>query len=165
LHPKSTATPATAAAGSAGVQPDLDLAWRADVSRFDPEHTVRFCTQMLGWTTPRPRHPEQADRWTWTWLALASAAIVCGRLVRQLATDPPLPWERPDRPASCPLPGPPGFPRLLCALGLPAAAPNPSGRSPGRPKGRCSGPARHSPAINKSPTKPRTKPSKTPKAT
>jgi Transposase DDE domain len=44
---------------------DLDLAWRAYARRFDLEHTVRFCKQTLGWTTPRPRHPEQADRWTW----------------------------------------------------------------------------------------------------
>jgi hypothetical protein len=29
------------------------------------EHTIRFAKQALGWTTPRPRHPEQADRWTW----------------------------------------------------------------------------------------------------
>jgi DDE superfamily endonuclease len=48
---------------------DLDLAWRAYVRRFDLEHTVRFCKQTLGWTTPRPRHPEQADRWTWLVLA------------------------------------------------------------------------------------------------
>src|SRR5215218_10795040 len=35
------------------------------------EHTVRFCKQTFGWTTPRPRHPEQAERWTW---------LVLGRL-------------------------------------------------------------------------------------
>jgi hypothetical protein len=44
--------------------PDLDILWRAYVRRFDLEHTLRFCKQALGWTTPRPRHPEQADRWT-----------------------------------------------------------------------------------------------------
>ena len=48
---------------------NLDLAWRAYVRRFDLEHTVRFAKQTLGWTTPRPRHPEQADRWTWLVLA------------------------------------------------------------------------------------------------
>src|SRR4029453_14405780 len=48
---------------------DLDLAWRAYVRRFDLEHTVRFAKQTLGWTTPRPRTPEQADRWTWLVLA------------------------------------------------------------------------------------------------
>ena len=52
-------------AGPDGTALDLDLAWRAYVRRFDLEHTIRFCKQTLGWTTPRPRHPEQADRWTW----------------------------------------------------------------------------------------------------
>jgi hypothetical protein len=33
--------------------PDLDPVWRADVRRFDIEHTLRFCTQTLGWVTPR----------------------------------------------------------------------------------------------------------------
>jgi hypothetical protein len=45
--------------------PDLDLLRRAYVRRFDLEHTLRFCKQCLDWTTPRIRHPEQADRWTW----------------------------------------------------------------------------------------------------
>jgi hypothetical protein len=44
------------------------------------------------------------------------------------------------------------FSRLLCVLGSPAAAPKPSGRSPGRPKDRRSGPALRHPAIKK-PTK------------
>jgi DDE superfamily endonuclease len=44
---------------------DLDLLWRAYIRRFDLEHTVRFAKQTLGWTIPRPRTPEQADRWTW----------------------------------------------------------------------------------------------------
>jgi len=44
---------------------DLDLLWRSYWRRFDLEHTIRFLKQTLGWTTPRVRHPEQADRWTW----------------------------------------------------------------------------------------------------
>jgi hypothetical protein len=43
---------------------DLDLLWRAYIRRFDLEHTFRFLKQSMGWTTPRVRHPEQADRWT-----------------------------------------------------------------------------------------------------
>ena len=41
---------------------DLDRVWRAYLRRFDIEHTVRFAKQNLGWTTPKPRNPEQADR-------------------------------------------------------------------------------------------------------
>jgi hypothetical protein len=44
---------------------DLDLLWKAYCRRFDLEHTIRFLKQTLGWTAPRFRHPEQADRWTW----------------------------------------------------------------------------------------------------
>ena len=55
------------------------------------EHTVRFAKQTLGWTTPRPRHPEQADRWTW--LVLTCYAQL--RLAREVTGDQRLPWERP----------------------------------------------------------------------
>jgi Transposase DDE domain len=51
-------------------EPDLDhLLWRAYVRRFDLEQTIRFLKQTLGWTAPRVRHPEQADRWAWLVLA------------------------------------------------------------------------------------------------
>ena len=56
--------------------PDLDLCWRSYIRRFDLEHTFRFCKQTLGWTTPRVRTPEQADRWTW--LILAAPTPSCG---------------------------------------------------------------------------------------
>ena len=144
-------------AGPGDLDLDLDLAWRAYVRRFDLEHTVRFCKQTLGWTTPRPRHPAQADRWTW----LVLAAYTQLRLARQIAGDQRLPWERP-RPQLrlSPYRVRRGFPRLLCALGSPAATPKPAGHSPGRPKGRCSGPAARYPAIKK----PRKKPPTTAKA-
>jgi hypothetical protein len=146
-------------AGPDGWQLDLDLAWRAYTRRFDLEHTVRFCKQTLGWTTPRPRHPTQADRWTW----LVLAAYTQLRLARQLACDQRLPWERPRPPGKLsPYRVRRGFPRLLCALGSPAAAPNPSGRSPGRPEGHRSGPALRHPAVKKPATKPTKKPRKKP---
>jgi DDE superfamily endonuclease len=140
--------------GPEGCQLDLDLAWQAYIRRFDLEHTVRFCKQTLGWTTPRPRHPAQADRWTW----LVLAAYTQLRLARAIAADQRLPWERPrPQPRLSPMRVRRGFPRLLCALGSPASTPKPAGRSPGRPKGRCSGPATRYPAIKKPATKPRKK--------
>jgi hypothetical protein len=137
---------------------DLDLAWRAYVRRFDLEHTIRFAKQTLGWTIPRLRHPGQADRWTW----LVLAAYTQLRLAREVACDQRLPWERP-RPKLrlSPYRVRRGFPRLLCALGSPAATPKPSGRSLGRPKGSRCGPAARYPAIKK----PRKKPPTTAKAT
>jgi len=87
------------------------------------------------------------------------------RLARQLACDQRLAWERPRPPGKLsPYRVRRGFSRLLCALGTPASAPKPAGRSPGRPKGRRSGPAVRCPAIKKPTTKPRKKPSKTAKA-
>jgi Transposase DDE domain len=142
-------------------QPDLDLAWRAYTRRFDCEHTIRLCKQTLGWTTPRPRHPQQAERWTW----LVLAAYTQLRLARGVVAEQRLPWERPrPQPRLSPYRVRRGFPRLLCVLGSPASAPKPAGRSPGRPKGRCSGPAMHYPAVKKPTSKPRNKPSKTAKA-
>jgi hypothetical protein len=140
---------------------DLDLAWRAYVRRFDLEHTIRFCKQTLGWTTPRPRHPDQADRWTW--LVLACYAQL--RLARAVVADQRLPWERPRPPARLsPVRVCRGFPRLLVRLGSPAATPKPAGRSSGRPKGRASGPAARYPAIKKPTRKPHKKPPTTAKA-
>ena len=59
---------------------DLDLAWRAYTRRFDCEHTIGFCKQTLGWTSPRVRTPAQAERWTWLVLAWASPDSSEGRL-------------------------------------------------------------------------------------
>jgi hypothetical protein len=149
-------------AGPEGLRLDLHLAWRAYVRRFGLEHTVRFAKQALGWTIPRPRTPEQADRWTW----LILAGYTQLRLARQAATDTRLPWERPrPQPRLSPYRVRRGFPRLLCAVGSPASAPKPSGCSPGRPKGRPSGPAtryRRSKSPSRSPGRSRPRPRRPP---
>jgi hypothetical protein len=126
--------------------PDLDLLWRAYVRRFDLEHTIRFVKQTLGWTTPRVRHPEQADRWTW----LVVAAYTQLRLARTGVSDRRLPWEqRLPAGALTPYRVRRAFSGLLLALGTPARPPQPCGRSPGRPRGRYSGPAPRYPALKK----------------
>jgi hypothetical protein len=126
--------------------PDLDLLWRAYVRRFDLEHTLRFGKQHLGWTTPRVRHPEQADRWTW----LVVAAYTQLRLARSWVGDHRLPWERRLEPDKL---TPSRVRRALSALlpmvGTPARAPKPCGRSPGRPQGSRSGRAPRFPALKK----------------
>ncbi len=126
--------------------PDLDVLWRAYVRRFDLEHSLRFLKQTLGWTTPRVRHPEQADRWAW----LVVAADTQLRLARPIVADRRLPWERPLDPAKL---TPSRVRRtvsaLLLAVGTPADAPKSCGRSPGRPKGSRSGRATRYPALKK----------------
>ena len=127
-------------------KPDLAIIWRAYVRRFDLEHTIRFFKQTLNWTAPRVRHPEQADRWTW----LVLAAYTQLRLARSCVEDQRLPWERPlETTKLTPYRVRRGFLSLLVALGTPASAPKPCGRSPGRYKGRLSGRATRYPAIKK----------------
>jgi DDE superfamily endonuclease len=125
---------------------DLDVAWRAYVRRFDLEHTYRFAKQALGWTTPKIRTPEQADRWTW----LVIAAYTQLRLARTLVDEHRLPWQ-PPLPPNRRTPGRVrrGFGHLLARLPRVARAPKPSGRPPGRPQGRRSVPAPRYPAIKK----------------
>jgi Transposase DDE domain len=133
-------------AGPAGQSPDLDLCWRAYIRRFDIEHTLRFAKNTLGWTTPRVRLPEQADRWTW----LVLAAYTQLRLARGLLADQRLPWERPRDPQQLtPTRIRRGFRALVTHLGTPARPPKPSRAGPGRPKGSLSGPAPRHPAIKK----------------
>ena len=126
--------------------PDLAVLWRAYVRRFDLEHTLRFLKQTLGWTTPRVRHPVQADRWTW----LIVAASTRLRLARSLVVDRRLPWERPLPPAKL---TPSRVRRTvsaaLLATGTRAATPKPCGRSPGRPRGSRTGRALRYPPVKK----------------
>lgn len=74
--------------------PDIDRCWQVYLRRFDLEHTFRFTKQTLGWTTPKLRTPEAADRWTWI-LVAAQAQL---RLVRTMAADLRRPWEKPTPP-------------------------------------------------------------------
>jgi DDE superfamily endonuclease len=132
--------------GPGGVVPDLGLIWRAYVRRFDLEHTFRFLKQTIGWTTPRMRHPEQADLWTW----LVVAAYTQLRLARPSVADLRLPWERSYAPGHLtPVRVRRAVSALLPELGTPAKAPKPCGRSPGRPKGCLSGRAKRYPAVKK----------------
>jgi hypothetical protein len=112
-------------------EPDLNLLWSSYVRRFDLEHAVKLCKGTLGWTTPRVRYPEQADRWTW--LILAAYAQL--QLARAIVADRRLPWEKPLPPAKLtPTRVLRSFATLLPLVSTPAVPPKPCGRSPGRPK-------------------------------
>ena len=127
-------------------EPNLDLLWRSYCRRFSLEHAIKFMKLTLGWTSPRARHPEQADRWSWLILAVYTQL----RLARGIVADRRLPWEKPlSQRRLTPTRVLRAFCGLLLGLGTPASAPKPRGRSPGRPKGSLSGPARRYPAIKK----------------
>jgi hypothetical protein len=48
---------------------DVDRLWQAFLRRFDIEHAFRLLKQTVGWTCPKIRTPQAADRWTWLLLA------------------------------------------------------------------------------------------------
>lgn len=124
--------------------PDLAEVWRAYTARFSIEHAFRFFKQTLQWTTPKLRAPDAADRWTW----LLILAYVQLRLARDAVADVRLPWQ-PPLPAERRTPARVrrGFSHVLPHLGTPVCAPKPCGRSPGRPRGKRSPPAKRFPAV------------------
>jgi hypothetical protein len=120
----SSATGATAG--------DVDRCWQAFLRRFDLEHTFRLFKQTLGWTAPKVRTPEAADRWTW----LIIAAHTQLRLARPLTEDLRRPWEKPCPPARLtPARVRRGFRNIRADTALPARAPKLSRPGPGRPPG------------------------------
>ncbi|HEV7712347.1 MAG TPA: NF041680 family putative transposase [Asanoa sp.] len=116
---------------------EADLLWQVFLRRFDIEHTFRMLKQTLGWTTPKLRDPDAADRWTW----LVLAAYTQLRLARGAVADLRRPWERPAPPERLtPARVRRGFRHLRGKAANPAYAPKPSRPGPGRPPGR---PNRH----------------------
>lgn len=122
--------------GGPGHDPDpatVDLLWQAFLRRFDIEHMFRLFKQSLGWTAPRLRTPQAADRWTW----LIIAAYTQLHLARPLAVDLRRPWEQPTSPERLtPARVRRGFRHLRTKLACPAQAPKPTRPGPGRPPGR-----------------------------
>lgn len=114
---------------------DQDLitaCWTMYLRRFDLEHTFRFLKQTLGWTRPKLRSPEAADRWTW----LVLAAHTQLRLARALAADLRRPWERPLPPEKLtPARVRRGFRNIRADLPELARAPKTRTPGPGRPAG------------------------------
>jgi hypothetical protein len=111
----------------------VDRLWQMFLRRFDLEHTFRFLKQTLGWTTPRVRAADAADRWTWLMIAVYTQL----RLARHLVEDRRRPWERkPAVPARLsPARVRRGFRAVRLTTALPASAPKFSRPGPGRPAG------------------------------
>ncbi|HEX2300154.1 MAG TPA: NF041680 family putative transposase [Pseudonocardiaceae bacterium] len=111
---------------------DIDRWWQSFLRRFDLEHTFRLLKQTLGWTAPKIRTPEAADRWTW----LVIAAHTQLRLARPLAADLRRPWEQPA-PAGRLTPARVrrSFRNIRPKTVLPSSAPKPARPGPGRPLG------------------------------
>ncbi|MFJ2058167.1 NF041680 family putative transposase [Streptomyces sp. NPDC087908] len=112
---------------------DVDFMWSSYLRRFDLEHTFRLFKQSLGWTRPRMRDPQAADRWTW----LVIVAHTQLRLAAPLTTDMRKPWEKTTLPGAVLTPTRVrrGFRHLRPHLPCPAQVPKPSRAGPGRPPG------------------------------
>lgn len=120
---------------------EVDHWWSLFLRRFDIEHTFRFFKQTLGWTTPRLRDPQAADRWTW----IVIAAYTQLRLARPLARDHRLPWQKPLAPGKLtPARVRAGYRRICATTAHPAKPPKRTRPGSGRPKGR---PNRHKAPI------------------
>lgn len=111
---------------------DVDRCWQVFLRRFDVEHTYRMMKQTLGWTAPRLRIPQAADRWTW----LVVVAHTQLRLARSLVQDLRHPWEKPAPPERLtPARVRRGFRSIRPTAASPAGAPKPARPGPGRPPG------------------------------
>lgn len=141
------------------VMPALQVLWRIYLQRFALEHWYRFAKQRLHWTQPHLSSNQALERWsllvvlmTWQlWLA------------RNECRDSPLPWQSPQDKLA---PGriAQGFASILAAIGTPAKAPKPRGKSPGRATGHCPSPRPHYPTVKKRARK-RKQAEKVPKST
>ncbi len=111
---------------------DVDRSWQSYLRRFDLEHTFRLFKQTLGWTRPKIRTPQAADRWTWLILACHTQL----RLARHLTDDLRRPWEQPASPGRLtPARVRRGFRNIHPKTTHPANAPKPGKAGPGRPPG------------------------------
>jgi hypothetical protein len=132
--------------------PPLDQVWRLYLRRFTIDHWYRFLKQRLHWTVPKFSTPEQCEHWshlmplmTWElWFA------------RELVADHPLPWQKPMDQLT------PGrvaqsLGGVLAAIGTPACAPKPRGKSPGWESGKPRLRKTRYPIVKKTATRPRKK--------
>jgi DDE superfamily endonuclease len=110
----------------------VDRCWQAFLRRSGLEHTFRMFKQVLGWTAPKIRDPQAADRWTWLVIACHTQL----RLARPLADDLRLPWERPaPQGRLTPARVRRGFRNIRATVPCLAGAPKPGKPGPGRPPG------------------------------
>lgn len=116
-----------------GVEPDLDLLWKAYLRRFDQEHFHRFAKVYLGLRAAHLASAEATDRW----IHLVMAAYAQLRIASILGGGFRRPWQPKPKPGTIASPYRTrlGFSRLRTLLGTPAQPAKFSRPGPGRPKG------------------------------
>jgi len=109
----------------------LHALWLAFDQRWPIEPANRFRKQRLYWTLPQFQHPDRCDRWTW----LVDVSLWLVFLARDLVSDQPLPWQKPQAiltPGRVLL----GLGALFAQIGTLTRPPQSRGKSPGWPTGR-----------------------------
>jgi hypothetical protein len=124
--------------------PPLATLWLNYLRRFAVEHWYRFAKQRLYWTHPQFSSLSASESWSHL-MPLLSWQLW---LARADCDDQPLPWQSPQATLS------PGrvaqaFASILAAIGTPAVAPKPRGKSPGRVKGDKPTPRPRYPTVKK----------------
>lgn len=131
-----------------GIEPDLDLLWKAYLRRFDQEHFHRFAKVYLGLRAAHLASAQATDRW----VTLALAAYAQLRMASTLAGDLRRPWHPKLEPGTVASPYRTrlGFRRLRARLGPPTQPAKSSRPGPGRPKGSKNRPKAPRPPHRKS---------------
>jgi hypothetical protein len=142
-------------AGPPGVEPDLDLLWKAYLRRFDQEHFHRFAKVYLGLRAAHLASAQATDRW----VTLTLAAYAQLRMACTLAGDLRRPWHPKLAPGTITSPYRTrlGFRRLRARLATPTQPTKHTRPGPGRPKGSKNRPKAPCPPHRKS-IKPDTRP-------
>lgn len=124
--------------------PALTLLWLKYLRRFALEHWYRFAKQRLYWTHPQFSSLHASESWS------ALMPLLSWQLwfARAECVDHPLPWQSPQDTLA---PGrvAQGFASILVAIGTPASAPKPRGKSPGRGIGERPSPRPRYPMVKK----------------
>ncbi len=112
--------------------PSLEELWRLYLRRFSIDHWYRFAKQRLHWTRPKLSTAQRSEHWS-DLMPMAQWQLY---LAREVVTDTPLPWQKPQQQKLTPGRVAEGFAGVLLRIGTPTCAPKPRGKSPGWLRGR-----------------------------
>jgi hypothetical protein len=118
------------------------------LARFGIEHFFRFAKQRLGLLCAKSPTLRACENWAWV-VALAYTQLL---LARTLVQAMPRPWDKTPRDPQQPLTAGQvqrAWPIFSLHLGTPAAAPQPSGKAPGRAAGFHPRPRPKQPVVSK----------------
>ena len=118
------------------------------LARFGIEHFFRFAKQRLGLRCAKSSTLRACENWVWV-VALAYTQLL---LARTLVKALPRPWDTAPRNPQQPLTAGQvqrAWPTFFLHLGTPAAAPQPSGKAPGRAIGFHPQPRPRQPVVSK----------------